>query len=458
MRRLTASGSAPTSMPPTSAVPDVGLNSPQSMRMVVDLPAPLLPRKPKISPRADVERDVVDGDEIAEAPGQVFDFDGVRIDGQPALRCARSWPTARSRRASANRIRERPRAIELGLQHARARASSTSVLVATPALKRSPTTRRASVALRTPVLCRGHRGAARIEHRASRWRTSTATGRVEIARGAERARRVPAADSRILGAAAAAVPERPRDIHADRSHDVVPVVDARERCADSDARNRKPPPTPICGRAACRRRDASRFGRHRPRSSSARRSGRCRRARCRSSAAQIRRRAAAAPSVATRLDATFAGRTPRRRGRSATATSRWRCCASMARSRCTGFLRLGREHVVRRDEPLRRVGSARRATCASMLSSDRATTCSVSRAVTRAQKARVDLETQIGTRSREILRRWHRARRGRRVRAPGPATGVDRPLQVEPRPEVIGDVGIDDAKRQPGAGMPNSST
>src|SRR5690242_6491985 len=38
-------------MPPTSAVPEVGRSRPQSIRMVVDLPAPLLPRKPKISPR-----------------------------------------------------------------------------------------------------------------------------------------------------------------------------------------------------------------------------------------------------------------------------------------------------------------------------------------------------------------------------------------------------------------------
>src|SRR5690349_15251667 len=37
-------------MPPTSAVPDVGFNKPHSMRIVVDLPAPLAPRKPKISP------------------------------------------------------------------------------------------------------------------------------------------------------------------------------------------------------------------------------------------------------------------------------------------------------------------------------------------------------------------------------------------------------------------------
>src|SRR5262249_19172714 len=51
MRLLTPSGSLVTSMPPTVAAPDVGTSSPQSMRIVVDLPAPLLPRKPKISPR-----------------------------------------------------------------------------------------------------------------------------------------------------------------------------------------------------------------------------------------------------------------------------------------------------------------------------------------------------------------------------------------------------------------------
>ena len=43
-------------MPPTIAVPLVGFSSPHSMRIVVDLPAPLLPRKPKTSPCRDVER------------------------------------------------------------------------------------------------------------------------------------------------------------------------------------------------------------------------------------------------------------------------------------------------------------------------------------------------------------------------------------------------------------------
>src|SRR5581483_2563275 len=52
MWRRTSSGSLETSRPPTVARPAVGVRRPQRMRMVVDLPAPLGPRKPKISPRA----------------------------------------------------------------------------------------------------------------------------------------------------------------------------------------------------------------------------------------------------------------------------------------------------------------------------------------------------------------------------------------------------------------------
>src|SRR5262245_47162821 len=50
MLRLTPSGSLLTSTPPTTAVPAVGLSKPHNMRIVVDFPAPLAPRKPKISP------------------------------------------------------------------------------------------------------------------------------------------------------------------------------------------------------------------------------------------------------------------------------------------------------------------------------------------------------------------------------------------------------------------------
>src|SRR4030042_856768 len=51
MTFLTFSGRRPTSMPPTIADPAVGSRRPQSIRMVVDLPAPLAPRNPKIAPR-----------------------------------------------------------------------------------------------------------------------------------------------------------------------------------------------------------------------------------------------------------------------------------------------------------------------------------------------------------------------------------------------------------------------
>ena len=57
MRRLTPSGSRPTSTPSTVAVPDVGFSSPHSMRIVVDLPAPLRPEKPEDLPALDVEAD-----------------------------------------------------------------------------------------------------------------------------------------------------------------------------------------------------------------------------------------------------------------------------------------------------------------------------------------------------------------------------------------------------------------
>ena len=52
---------------------------PQSIRMVVDLPAPLGPRKPKIPPPVNREADAVDGREIAEALLQVFHGDNLRI-------------------------------------------------------------------------------------------------------------------------------------------------------------------------------------------------------------------------------------------------------------------------------------------------------------------------------------------------------------------------------------------
>src|SRR4051812_27284831 len=54
IRSLIRSASVATSKPTTVALPPVGSRIPQSMRMVVDLPAPFGPRTPKISPRSTV--------------------------------------------------------------------------------------------------------------------------------------------------------------------------------------------------------------------------------------------------------------------------------------------------------------------------------------------------------------------------------------------------------------------
>src|SRR5208282_2042930 len=50
MIRFMDSVSLSTSKPPTVPLPPVGIKRPQSIRMVVDLPAPFGPRKPNISP------------------------------------------------------------------------------------------------------------------------------------------------------------------------------------------------------------------------------------------------------------------------------------------------------------------------------------------------------------------------------------------------------------------------
>src|SRR5262245_12171463 len=115
MRRLTDSGSLPTSTPPTSAVPSEGFNKPHSIRIVVDLPAPLAPRKPNTSPSFtsnerrstavnEPKRRVRSMTTIAcpaRIPGAVM----VSSPERPIEACFGELDT-----------RQRPRAIELGLE------------------------------------------------------------------------------------------------------------------------------------------------------------------------------------------------------------------------------------------------------------------------------------------------------------------------------------------------------
>jgi hypothetical protein len=68
----------------------LGVMKPASMRMVVDLPAPLGPRKPTTSPRAYLEADDVHGREAAEALGQALALDQCRhMQAPPGRGCSR---------------------------------------------------------------------------------------------------------------------------------------------------------------------------------------------------------------------------------------------------------------------------------------------------------------------------------------------------------------------------------
>ena len=230
------------------------------------MPAPLLPRKPKISPRAHVERHVVDGDELAEAAGQVLDR---RWRWQPSV-SGHHWPTRPLEAALGEpRVGERARAIELGLQQRDLRVEHVGAGRDAGA-KRSPTTRRASVAARTPSAAATI--AARLESSSSRrWRTSKATWRSKSATRARR--RGPSRRPRPGPPGCGRRPRASRSTLTDASHESSHCVGAREdarvrarvvvAAGDRDLRQRLGRSQRRCARA-----------RLPARSSSARRSGR----------------------------------------------------------------------------------------------------------------------------------------------------------------------------------------
>ena len=68
-------------MPRTVSVPSVIGETQPIIRIVEVLPAPFGPRKPKASPRRDVEIDRVDGRELAEALCQAAGMDERGLEG-----------------------------------------------------------------------------------------------------------------------------------------------------------------------------------------------------------------------------------------------------------------------------------------------------------------------------------------------------------------------------------------
>ena len=212
------------------------------MRMVVLLPAPLAPRKPKTSPWGTLERDIVDGHEGPEAPRQVLDVDGDRAGararrcpGGRALGAARGAgsgsarrpqrPSTRARRASLSRVRQHARAVEFGLQHRqlrvedvdaswrRRRRSDRRPPAGSPGAAVTPRPAGASAAwaLRSSMSCFGRRrGSAYRSRRAAR----------SSARDWQRA-------SVRSAALRPPVEEQPRDVDRDVPR-LLPLVLARE--------------------------------------------------------------------------------------------------------------------------------------------------------------------------------------------------------------------------------------
>ena len=406
------------------------------MRMVVDLPAPLLPRKPKISPRCDVERQVVDGDELrrSAASGRGRRW---RASRGMALSCVMCRPT---------RALE-PRLGEAGVGDARAcdRARPAAARSARRArrcswrrrrAKRSPTTRRASAA-RADAVCRGgDRRAARVELEPALLAPRTSSCR---SNSAIRASSGPRARPRPRPARPRRRPPSQSDqlTLTDASHESCHVVrarkDARVRprvvvaAVDADLRP-----------AAAARRVARARATPSTRSSSARRSGRCARASA-SSAVDVCRWRGAASSAAPRLDrptAVDADQAPKIRLGDCRARCAPRSPARAGATRCASADSTSFGGISPWSSRLRRSR-----TCASMLSSDRAThLLGLARGDQRPERAR-DLEPQIGARRGEVLAgRVALGARGALERVV-PAAGVDRPLQVEPRPVVVGTSG-----------------
>ncbi len=86
--------------PATRAEPDVGRSRPHIILNVVDLPAPLGPSRPKISPRPMRKRDPVGGGEVAEPLGQPVGLD----DGVIALTRRAAGLSRRSVRRMTRRL------------------------------------------------------------------------------------------------------------------------------------------------------------------------------------------------------------------------------------------------------------------------------------------------------------------------------------------------------------------
>ena len=172
MRRLTPSGSRPTSTPPTVRRAARRLQQPAQHADRRRLAGAVAAEEAEDLALRDVERQPIDGDERRRSAASGRDGDRVdrRSSSQRALPAA---PRPAATLASAC-VRSSSACSSATC------ASSTSVLVATPAAKRSPTTRRASVGAAHAVVGRARSPRGSTSSSSSRCRTSSADRRVEL--------------------------------------------------------------------------------------------------------------------------------------------------------------------------------------------------------------------------------------------------------------------------------------
>ena len=229
------------------------------MRMVVDLPAPLLPRKPKISPRATSKLTSSTATNCAEAAASGRGRRSPAPDRRPASGGVIGQAPAPGalRRAGRWRSRACDRARPAGARPAR-RA------------RRCWWRRRPGSARRRRARLRRRRGSRRRRRRPPRGSRRARAMRARTSNVAWRSKsstRVLSADARgarftLLGGAAAAVPQRPRQVDR-RVPRRLPVAAAREdarvrarvvvAAADRDLRTRGRPRPPRRGSRPTRR-------------------------------------------------------------------------------------------------------------------------------------------------------------------------------------------------------------
>ena len=427
-------GSGSTSSPPTTARAGGGLQQAAQHPDGGRFSGAVAPEEAEDLALVDRERHVVHGDETAEAARQVVDDNGGHG----------YFPSARSSRASASRTLASACVRSSPAWSSATCASSTSVLVATPASNRSPSDP-ARLGGGTQRVGGGrHRGAGRFEVEAA-LPDLDVEDRVEL--------REPLADRPLVGGGlgdvrpdAPEVVKRPGDVHADVPRRL-PRRRSAGRSAGSGCAKSTPPP-----RRASAGWSATAASRRSPAPWIAHLQGLALGA----GAARVGHEGVGRPDRLwpairgpRRLRAGVSGASPIRRAQLGSAPARGRCAPGSAASAGASAAPLPTSR--RSAGPGRPSGgSAHPRHSASMRFSDSSTTRTASVAVTMAQKARVTSSFRVVSGRGDVERRCAGLCLRGALERVGPAERVNRPLKIETGPIVVRNVRVDHAGRPDG--------